>query len=79
MIVIVAGGYLGFPEGTAPTSRVTNYARGLMAEGQACHVVCLAHSEDPHVGVFNTAVRGVFEGITFEYSSGRAVRPSSFL
>ncbi|MBN1460290.1 MAG: glycosyltransferase family 4 protein [Armatimonadetes bacterium] len=79
MIVIIGDGYLGFPQGTAATSRVANYARGLAAEGQEVHVVCLNHSEDPRVGVFNTAAQGVFEGISYEYACGRTVRPSRFL
>jgi len=79
MIVIVAGPYVGFPNGTAPTSRVTAYARGLAAAGEEVRVILLGPSELDEVTAVNTDVIGVHRGIPFEYTSVSTVKSRSLL
>lgn len=79
MIVIVAEPYVGFPNGTAATSRVTAYARGLAASGEDVHVIMLGPSELRRSTAVNTEVRGVYRGIPFEYTSVSTIKSSSWL
>jgi glycosyltransferase involved in cell wall biosynthesis len=79
MIVIVAERGIGFPNGTAPTSRVTGYARGLKAGGAEVLVLCLGTSEpSPPEAAVNTEVGGVVHGIPFEYTCGSTIRSTKF-
>ena len=79
MIVIVAERGIGFPNGTAPTSRVTGYARGLKAAGAEVLVLCLGTSEpSPPEAAVNTDVSGVVHGIPFEYTCGATIRSTDF-
>lgn len=79
MIVIVAKPYVGFPDGTAATARVSAYARGLAAAGEDVHVILLGPSEiDPETAV-NTQIRGVHKGVPFEYTSGSTLKHHSLL
>ena len=76
MIVIAAQPGIGFPgvRGAA-AARVACYARGLHAAGRDVTVLCLGTSEpSPPEEAFNTAVRGVSDGIPFEYTCGTTIR-----
>jgi glycosyltransferase involved in cell wall biosynthesis len=79
MIVIVVKPYVGFPNGTATTSRVTAYARGLVASGEETRVVLLGPSELDETAAVNTEVSGVHQGIPFEYTSVSTVKHPSLL
>lgn len=79
MIVFVCSGQIGFPNGTAPTGRVTSYARGLVELGAQVLVLCINFSDIPAIGVLNTQVRGNVRGIEFEYTCGTTVRSDSFI
>ena len=79
MIVILVRPYVGFPNGTATTSRVTAYARGLAAAGEDVHVILLGPSELNAATALNTAVSGVHKGIPFDYTSGSTIKEPSFL
>ena len=74
MIVIVAEPYIGFPNGTAATSRVAAYARGLAAAGEDVHVIMLGPSELQASTAVNTEVTGVFRGVPFEYTSVSTIK-----
>ncbi len=75
--VIIAGDLFGFPHfsGSGATTRVRAYARGLHAQGARVKVLCLEPSEDAARPV-NTAVRGTFEGVEFQYTYGHTARPA---
>jgi glycosyltransferase involved in cell wall biosynthesis len=79
VIVIVAAPYVGFPNGTATTSRVTAYARGLAAAGDDVRVILLGPSELDSATSTNTEISGVFRGIPFEYTSVSTVKHPSLL
>lgn len=79
MIVIIAAPYIGFPNGTAATSRVTAYARGLAASGENVHVILLGPSELDEATAVNTGLSGVHKGIPFEYTSVSTVKNPSLL
>ena len=76
--VVVMGSYLRFPTGMATTQRARLLARALQEAGAHVRVLLLQASERaPHVE--NTAVRGTYQGIPFEYASGTTMRHGSFL
>ncbi len=79
MIVILVQHGIGFPNGTAPTARVTGYARGLKASGREVLVLCLGTSESgaPQAPV-NTYATGTAHGIPFEYTCGSTTRSAHF-
>ncbi len=79
MIVVVAKPYVGFPDGTAATSRVTAYARGLAATGEDVSVILLGPSELDEATAVNTEISGVFRGIPFEYTSVSTAKSPSLL
>ena len=79
MIVILVQPYVGFPTGTATTSRVTAYARGLAASGEDVRVILLGPSEPDAASAVNTEVSGVYKGIPFEYTSVSTIKEPSFL
>jgi glycosyltransferase involved in cell wall biosynthesis len=78
VIVIVVKPYVGFPDGTAATSRVAAYARGLAAAGEEARVILLGPSEQDAATAMNTEVRGVHQGIAFEYTSVSTIKNPSF-
>jgi glycosyltransferase involved in cell wall biosynthesis len=79
VIVIVVKPWVGFPEGTAATSRVTAYARGLAAAGEDVHVILLGPSELDEATAMNTEVSGVYRDIPFEYASVSTLKSPSLL
>jgi glycosyltransferase involved in cell wall biosynthesis len=79
VIVIVVKPWVGFPEGTAATSRVTAYARGLAAAGEDVHVILLGPSELDEATAMNTEVSGVYRDIPFEYTSVSTLKSPSLL
>lgn len=80
LIVIVAQAGIGFPNGTAPTARITCYARGLKAAGKDVLVLCLGTSEpSPPAPATNTLVGGISpDHIPFQYTCGSTVRSLTF-
>jgi glycosyltransferase involved in cell wall biosynthesis len=79
VIVIVVKPYVGFPNGTAATSRVAAYARGLAAAGEDVRVILLGPSERDQSTAVNTQVSGVYKGVPFEYTSISTVKHPSLL
>jgi len=69
--------YMGFPHGTAPTGRLTGYAKGLTKLGQEVFIILPDTSEHGKI-IFNSQVKGNIDGINFEYTCGSTVRPASF-
>lgn len=75
--VVILGTYMRFPHGMAATNRARLLARALVEAGAHVRVLSLQAAErPPHVE--NTAVRGVYQGIEFEYACGTTVRHGSF-
>lgn len=79
MIVVLCNSGIGFPNGLAPTARVTAYARGLVQNGCRVLVLCLDTSERHDVPLSNRAVSGTVGGIDFEYTPGRTLRGANVL
>lgn len=75
--VVILGDWLRFPHGMAATNRARLVARALAEAGAHVRVVVL-QAGDRAAHVENTAVRGVYEGIPFEYTCGTTVRRESF-
>lgn len=80
MNVLIVGNLFSFPHftGSGATTRVHSYARGLQANGARVKVICVEATESREAPV-NTAVKGTFEGIDFEYTYGATARPASRL
>jgi glycosyltransferase involved in cell wall biosynthesis len=76
--VVFLTAWLGFPSGMAPSIRVRLLARAMVEAGANVHILCLQPSERPPV-VENHETRGLWHGVTFEYTCGTTVRHSSFL
>lgn len=79
MIVIVVKPYVGFPNGTAATSRVASYARGLAEAGEDVHAILLGPSELDEAHALNTHTSGEDRSVPFEYTSVSTVKSPSFL
>jgi glycosyltransferase involved in cell wall biosynthesis len=62
-----------FPEGFASTIRFTTYSRGLLADEMSVNVLCIKPTEQ-RKSIKNSNVKGIHEGIEFEYTSGNTVR-----
>jgi glycosyltransferase involved in cell wall biosynthesis len=76
--VVVLGDWLPFPRGMAATSRARLVARALRSAGIHSRVVTMQAADRP-TQVENTAVRGEYQGVPFEYTCGTTVRHDSFL
>jgi len=75
--VVILGDWLRFPHGMAATSRARLLARALREAGVGVRILILQASDRPQ-HVENTAVRGDYEGVAFEYACGTTVRHDSF-
>jgi glycosyltransferase involved in cell wall biosynthesis len=75
--VVLLADWLGFPHGMAATSRARLVVRALREAGVAARVLVLQASDSPK-HVENTAVRGDYEGIPFEYACATTMRHDSF-
>ena len=69
---------VGFPHGTAPTGRLTGYAKGLTELGKDVYIF-LPDVSDNADAAMNHQIKGNITGINFEYTCGEIVRPQSFL
>jgi glycosyltransferase involved in cell wall biosynthesis len=67
-----------FPIGLAATNRILSYCKGFAANGCVPMVVCIRATET-NKRIFNTEVKGSFQGIDFIYPGNRTVRSKSFL
>lgn len=76
--VVILGDYLPFPNGMAIASRARLMARALRESGVAVRVLTL-QAPGPPSPAENTAVRGEYEGIPFEYACGTTRRHDSFV
>jgi len=71
MNIIITGTGFSFPDGTGATSRVIAFAKGLMHHGAKVNVLCPKPTESKHTGNRNLQLKGVYEGIPFEYTCGQ--------
>lgn len=69
---------ISFPNGLAPTQRVKLLAKGLVECGLEVTILCTQASEQPHF-VENKNVKGVYDGIRYEYTPGTTIRSNHFL
>ena len=77
MNILIVGDLFGFPNfaGSGATTRVQAYARGLLANGARVKVLCVEPTERG-VATVNTQVKGVVDGVEFEYTYGSTARPA---
>lgn len=67
-----------FPEGMAPTKRVTCYAKGLIAAGAEVRIVCTHRLIEKSVDN-QYPEQGVIDGISYSYSSGKYKRKNKIV
>lgn len=67
----------GFPHGMANANRVRLLGRAMVEQDVEVNVLCTRVSERPGF-VRNPDVRGVVDGISYQYTSGATVRSDSF-
>ncbi len=75
--IVILTESVSFPEGMAGTSRVRLYARGLIENGCSASTLIVRGTES-HTNVRNIEIRGVADGIPFEYTSGNTTIPKSW-
>lgn len=63
-----------FPYGMASTNRLIIYTKGLVECSQNVKVCCIKPTENSNETIRNTEIKGIFEGIEFEFFPGRTVR-----
>lgn len=80
MNILIMGDLFAFPNftGSGATTRVHAYARGMQANGARVKVLCVEPTERGEAKV-NTQVKGVVDGVEFEYTYGSTARPASRL
>lgn len=69
--IIITGTCFSFPNGTGAAVRVMSFAKGLASHGATVHVFCLKPSENKNTGSRNLHLKGVHDGIPFEYTCGQ--------
>jgi glycosyltransferase involved in cell wall biosynthesis len=77
MKIVIVGDF-DYPHGYE-AARVHAYASGLSANGVDVKVICYKALEKRERKFVNTQVRGVYNGISFEYACGTPFRANSFL
>lgn len=78
MIIFLCSSGIGFPNGTASTGRVRNYAKGLTELGKKIYIMLLTTSEYGNE-IVNTQTVGEINGIRFEYTCGQTIRGKTLL
>ena len=73
---ILIVGTTGFPYGFAAVQKITLIGQGLIADG--CDVTILSY-KGSHGKDLQFPVKGTFNGIKYEYTSGTVTKPTSFL
>lgn len=71
MNIIITGTGFAFPDGTGSTSRVIAFAKGILSNGGLVNVFCPKPTENHSTGNRNMQLKGVYEGVPFEYTCGR--------
>jgi hypothetical protein len=69
MNIIITGTGFSFPNGTGAAARVMAFAKGFVHNGATVHVLSLKPTEIKHADTQQFPVKGVDEGIPFEYNS----------
>lgn len=75
--LLVLGG-LNFPRSSAPTSRVSAYAKSIIENNGSATVLCLRCSGDRSFGDNEIPASGIVDGIKYVYASGVTMRPELF-
>jgi glycosyltransferase involved in cell wall biosynthesis len=68
---------LSFPVGLAGTNRILSYCRGFLYHGFRPEVWCVRPTET-YKNIFNSSVKGNFNGVDFCYLGGTTIRVASF-
>jgi glycosyltransferase involved in cell wall biosynthesis len=76
---IVIVGTLNFPRGSASTSRVTAYGKGIIENGGNVTIICLKPIGIRAAGDKEIPPVGVVNGCKYLYPSGITIRPESFI
>jgi len=76
--ILIVGDDFGFPYGAGASSRVFNYAKGLLMAGADVKVLLAGVGDSADPG-HNTMTRGEYRGVPFEYTNGRTTRSTSFV
>jgi len=66
-----------FPGGLADSMRLRLLARALVEQGAEANVFCVRAIDRPPA-VENARAKGTWNGVSFEYTPGSSIRPSSF-
>jgi glycosyltransferase involved in cell wall biosynthesis len=77
MNIIITGTGFAFPDGTGSTSRVIAFSKGILKNGGFVNVICPKPTENHETGDRNIQLKGVYEGIPFEYTCGRRLIAST--
>ena len=77
MRILIIGDAFSYPNGYGATTRVHAIARGLKNAGADVKVLITSACEPEH-SPMNKNVQGVYQGIPFEYTTGRTTRAPSF-
>ena len=72
-------GVLDFPRASAPTSRISAYAKGIIENNGSVTVLCLRAIGVKSLGHNEIPASGVVNGIKYVYAPGVTMRPESFL
>ncbi len=70
---------LPYPHGMASTRRVHNHAKGIIEYGNSVKLLIIRPTERTSDSARNTAIKGTYEGVDFEYTCGVTTRPNSFI
>lgn len=73
MNVIITGTGFGFPDGTGSTSRVMAFAKCILNNDGFVNVFCLKPTENHGTDGRNIKLKGVYDGIPFEYTCGKRI------
>jgi glycosyltransferase involved in cell wall biosynthesis len=71
MNIVITGTGFSFPDGTGATARVMAIAKGLAHHGATVHVFVPKPSQTVASGASDLNLKGVYEGIPFEYACGQ--------
>ena len=66
-----------FPNGMAGTNRMLSYSKGIVEQGSSVQVICLKPTEKEENTIRNPEIKGIIDGIEYEYSTGTTIWPNS--
>jgi len=61
----------------AGTNRMLSYSKGIVEQGSSVQVICLKPTEKEENTIRNPEIKGIIDGIEYEYSTGTTIWPNS--